>query len=268
VRWSFSVQVEALFGLHVQGRVFTAAGGRDVQRFAGEGVIDEDVGGVDGAALSAGGRGGVGQLNVGGDIVRGQPDAPGPSRGEGTTGSGHGEVAVVVVSGDGPGVAVLDEAGCSLVGEPPVVSAGDDVVSDAGTGSVLEIDSGFGDGAGAFRSVWGEAVTGGGVGVLDEPLLGVEEVLGGVPGRAVLDQQVLPADPPVVVTGAGRGGDIGGIGDIGDVGDLWLGLEAVRGELDRVVRVQRAVEDQPGGGLPARRDRRTAAVAAAARSRR
>jgi hypothetical protein len=46
------------------------------------------------------------------------------------------------------------------------------------------------------RGLGGEGVSGWGVGVGEESLLGVEEVLGGVPGRAVLDQHVLPVDPP------------------------------------------------------------------------
>ena len=42
------------------------------------------------------------------------------------------------------------------------------------------------------------------VGVLDESLLGVLEILGGVPGGAMLDQHVLPVDPAVATTGGCR----------------------------------------------------------------
>ena len=82
-----------------------AAGGGDVEGFAGGGVVDEGVGGVDGAALGGGG-GGVAELDVVGDVVVREADA-----GRRSCVWVDGEVAVAVSLVDGPGVAVLDEPG-------------------------------------------------------------------------------------------------------------------------------------------------------------
>ena len=74
--WSFGVESEVVFGLDVEVGAFAGSRCRNVEGFAGEGVVDEDVCGLDGASLGAGGGGGVGQLDVPGDVVVGEPNGP------------------------------------------------------------------------------------------------------------------------------------------------------------------------------------------------
>jgi hypothetical protein len=57
--WSFGVEAEQVLVLDVEVSAGACAGGGDVKRFAGGGLVDEDVGGVHGAALCACGGGGV-----------------------------------------------------------------------------------------------------------------------------------------------------------------------------------------------------------------
>lgn len=163
---SFSVHVGEMRRLQVQGCVIAAACHRDIQGFAGDLVVDKNVRGVDGATLGASGGGRVGELDVVGDEVRGQPNAPGTTVADvGLKGPGDGEVPIAVASDNGPGAAVLDEAAYSYLGETPIVSTGDDAVSDAGAGAVCEAHTNFLD------DVGGDA---------PEPCPGVQ---GGGPGR-------------------------------------------------------------------------------------
>jgi hypothetical protein len=62
--WPLGVDVEGLAVADVEARAFASAGEGDVQRFAGRGLVDQDVGGVDGASLGSGAGGGVAELGV------------------------------------------------------------------------------------------------------------------------------------------------------------------------------------------------------------
>lgn len=101
--WAFGVQVEGVFGGRVQVGALAAASSGDVERLAGGGVVYQHVGGVDGAALGPCRSDGIAPFDVPLDVVGGQPD------GVVVREPSCGEVAVAVVFGDGPQVAVLDE---------------------------------------------------------------------------------------------------------------------------------------------------------------
>ena len=67
-----------LAGDHVRGVGLAAAGHADVQGLPGQRVGDEEVGGVDGAALGDVDVAGVGELGVAGEVGPGDPERPGP----------------------------------------------------------------------------------------------------------------------------------------------------------------------------------------------
>lgn len=85
------------------------------------------------------------------------------------------------------------------------------------------------------------SVAGGLRGVVEQPLLGVEKVLGGVAGRAVLDQHALAVRPLCrdrMMTLCIRGhADTSGI-------------EAVGSEAHRALGFQGQLDDMSGGDLP------------------
>ena len=100
------------------GDVALAAAGHPDVRRGGAGVLaDQQVRGGDGLALGAVGGGGVGELDVLADVVRGQRAPARPRRRPSSA-------AVVCDAGDGPGVAVGDA-------EVAVVASGGDPVADA-----------------------------------------------------------------------------------------------------------------------------------------
>ena len=101
-RWASSP--EQLFALHGQVGACAPPGDGDVECVARQCLVDEYVGGVDGAALGAGGCGGVSELDVWLDVAAGESDdALGALLGADR------EVTVSVYPFDGPGVAVFPQ---------------------------------------------------------------------------------------------------------------------------------------------------------------
>src|SRR5690606_29645621 len=111
---------------HVSRSLLATYGDEDLVRLAAPGHRDVDAGGagrsveeqeraVDGAALAGVAGLGVGQLDVLGDVLRGQPHL--------ATAAGDGDAAVPVDGVDGPAVAVLDHE-LAAGPEPAVVVAG------------------------------------------------------------------------------------------------------------------------------------------------
>ncbi len=125
----------AAFGDGEDVVVVAASGEADVEGFLGGGVVDEDSCGVDGSALGAVHGGGVAELGGGSGVVGWEED------GSALVVLGV-DVAFGCDAGDGPQVAVLDEALAAVEGEASVVAAGDDAVALAGGEAVGEVDGG------------------------------------------------------------------------------------------------------------------------------
>ena len=120
-------------GGDVRAVAVAAAGHADVHEGSGELVGDEQVRGVDGCALGAVRRRGVGEFDGFADV--------GAREGDGLQVVVlDGERAVIPAADDCPAVAVLDEA-ASADAEAAVVEAGDDVVAEADMSAVVKDDS-------------------------------------------------------------------------------------------------------------------------------
>ena len=180
-------------GDEVGGVAVAAAGHADVRRGGAGGFTDQQVCLVDGLALGAVDGGGVGELDVLADVVRGQ----GPC----ATAAADDESAVVVGAGHCPAVAVghaevaVVASGCDLVADAESLAGcgghgsggtglagGEALVADRGVecGDLL---AGVRDDRSVDVGEGGEAFDLGGVD-LDQPTLvqHVEDLAGGLPG--------------------------------------------------------------------------------------
>ena len=119
-------------GGEVQVVAVPAAGERDVELLAGFVSGEHGVGGVDGGALGEVDGGGVAELQVFGDVVRGQREAA-------AAGVPDGQAAVAVHGEDGEPVAVLYPL-AAADGQVAVVVPGEHGVAGRGGGAVAQPD--------------------------------------------------------------------------------------------------------------------------------